>query len=115
MSAWLLHLELSPYCHRNHAIYTVGEYDVCQCGWMGKAYVPSYRQNPKGMTFGELAASKGYKYDGHSRHECEEYSVCPQHKTTTCCSDPCIRGGRCDNCDTWVSDNHNISQGDNEG
>lgn len=73
---WLHHLNLSPYCHAHHAVFTVGERDVCQCGWTG----PKEKSMPKGMTFGEMA--KGYRWDGHSFNECEETGQCPQHRTT---------------------------------
>lgn len=36
-------------------------------------------------------------------------------KAPACCADPEVRGGRCSNCGTWVSDGSEMPQGDNEG
>lgn len=32
-----------------------------------------------------------------------------------CCNDPQVRGGRCENCGTWIDDEPDLPQGDNEG
>lgn len=34
---------------------------------------------------------------------------------SACCRDPEVRGGRCSNCGTYVSDEAGLPQGDNEG
>jgi hypothetical protein len=35
--------------------------------------------------------------------------------TTSCCPDPCVRGGRCENCGEYIADESDLHQGDNEG
>jgi hypothetical protein len=33
-----------------------------------------------------------------------------------CCNDPQVRGGKCENCGTWIdNDQTDLPQGDNEG
>jgi hypothetical protein len=34
--------------------------------------------------------------------------------SVSCCREPMVRGGRCENCGAWISDESEMSQGDNE-
>jgi hypothetical protein len=61
--------------------YIHAEDEVAAYNQMAHEFPEDIAGKPLTETFTVDFHKDVYRYDGHSRHACEEYSQCPQHRT----------------------------------